>query len=271
MNKVLKTVGITAALAVMIPLSAYAATSTTTDSTTSVTTTQDGTKPAGHEGRGGFGGKGGFGGQYINDDVLTLLNLDRAALQEKLAAGSTLVEVATAQGVTEEQLKAALTTAFEAKQAEEKENFTTNLDSYISTKQEQKAERAKGGFGFGGSKYLSTAATTLGLTEDELKTELTAGKTIADVASDKSVDVNTVVTAIASAINAQIDQAVTDGKLTEAQATDQKATSTEQAEKIVNGEFGGKGFGGGRHGGKGMKDAETSETNTTTDSTSTSA
>ncbi|TYP68616.1 hypothetical protein [Paenibacillus methanolicus] len=280
MNKYMKTVGMTAALAVMIPLSAYAATSTTTTTSTDAKTSVSGTTAAtaakpGHEGR---GGKGGFGGaKFVSDEVLALLKLDRAALQEKLAAGSTLAEIATAQGVTEEQLKAALTSAFEARQAEEKSNFTSNLDTYISSKQTMPEGGKAFGHGFGGNQ-LATVATALGLTEDALKEQLAAGKTIAALATEKGVDAATIITKVQAAIDAQIDQAVTDGKLTSEQATGQKAKSAEMATSIVNGEFAGKGFGGGRgHGGprgdKGQAPSGTTsgQSGTTTSTTGTSA
>src|SRR4051794_17858614 len=44
-----------------------------------------------------------------------------------------------------------------------------------------------------GGPNLDAAATALGITTDELKTELESGKTIAQVASDKGVDVQTVI------------------------------------------------------------------------------
>ncbi|MFB9326476.1 hypothetical protein ACFFSY_11180 [Paenibacillus aurantiacus] len=276
MNKYMKTVGMTAALAVMIPLSAYAATSatTTTNAKTSVSSTATGTMAKqNHE---GHGGKGGFGGaRLISGDVLTLLKLDQAALQEKLAAGSTLAEIAAAQGVSNEQLKAALTSAFEARQAEEKTNFNANLDAYITSKQTLPEGGKAFGHGFGGNQ-LATVATALGLTEDALKEQLAAGKTIAALATEKGIDTATIITKVQAAIDAQIDQAVTDGKLTSEQATAQKAKSAEQAKSIVNGEFSGKGFGGRGHGGprgdKGQAPAgKTSGQSSTTTSTSTSA
>jgi hypothetical protein len=74
--------------------------------------------------------------------------------------------------------------------------------------------RGHGGFGepgFGGrGAGLDAAATALGITSDELKTELQAGKTIADVATEKGVDVQTVIDAIVAAETANITERVTD-------------------------------------------------------------
>ena len=68
------------------------------------------------------------------------------------------------------------------------------------------------GMGHGGRRGpgLDAAATALGITADELKTELEAGKTIADVATEKGVDVQTVIDAIVAEQTADITQRVTD-------------------------------------------------------------
>ncbi|GLX68664.1 hypothetical protein [Paenibacillus glycanilyticus] len=248
MNKYLKTIGITATLAVMVPLSAFAATDTTSKTDSSTTKqVQSGSSAQPKDGKHGRGG-GGFGGSVISDSVLTLLNLDREALNEKLAAGSTLAEVAAEQGVSSEDLKAALTTAFEERQATEEKQFTANLDNLINSDQiAEGREGRKGRGGFGA--HLDTVATALNVTEDELQTELKAGKTIAAIAEEKGISEDTVISALKTAINAQIDQAVTDGKLTAEEATAQKAKTSEQAQNIVNGDFPLKGEGGHRGGG----------------------
>ncbi|MCW1967440.1 MAG: hypothetical protein KIH69_004875 [Anaerolineae bacterium] len=62
------------------------------------------------------------------------------------------------------------------------------------------------------------AAKLLGLDEAALRTELQAGKTISDVAASKGVALNTIASAILDAQKADLAKAVTDGKLTQAQA-----------------------------------------------------
>ncbi|MFC5653724.1 hypothetical protein ACFPYJ_32345 [Paenibacillus solisilvae] len=250
MNKYLKTISITAALAVMIPLSASAAASNTTTETSTSSAVKVDQSGSGLIDRGGdHGGRPGFRGQYFNEAVLALLKLDRDTLQEKLNAGSTLGEIATAQGVTTEALKAALTTAFEERQAQEEKEFTANLDTMISSKQQ-----FKGGPGLGGGHYLSTIATAIGLTEDELRTALQAeGATIASIAKTKGVTTDALISKVKAAIVTQIDQAATDGKLTAEQAAAAKEKAGEQAKRAVEGNFGPKdGFrGGGGHADKG--------------------
>ena len=69
--------------------------------------------------------------------------------------------------------------------------------------------KGHGGFGGRGGASLEAAATALGITTDELKTELQADKTIADVATEKGVDVQTVIDAMVAAETADITERVT--------------------------------------------------------------
>lgn len=70
---------------------------------------------------------------------------------------------------------------------------------------------------------LEAAAKTLGMTTTELTTALRSRKTLLDLAREKNVDAMKLRTAIADAEKAAIDQAVKDGKLTQAQADKLKA------------------------------------------------
>lgn len=65
---------------------------------------------------------------------------------------------------------------------------------------------------------LGTIATALSMTEAELRTELVAGKSIAQVAQAKNIDVQVVVDAITTKRKIKIASHVADGKLTQAQA-----------------------------------------------------
>jgi len=73
-----------------------------------------------------------------------------------------------------------------------------------------------------GTNELAAAAKVLGMTTDDLSTALKSGKTLAQVASDNKVDLQTVQDAIKAArtdeMRTQIKQAVTDGKITQAKA-----------------------------------------------------
>jgi hypothetical protein len=95
---------------------------------------------------------------------------------------------------------------------------------------------------------MDVVANALGITTDELKTDLQNGQSIADIAKAKGVDPATVVQAITDAANTKLDEAVASGKLTQDQADKIKANETEMITAMVNGTpptGGGKGMFGG--------------------------
>ena len=65
---------------------------------------------------------------------------------------------------------------------------------------------------------LAEAAKALGMTEAELKTELQAGKSIADVAKAKNIDLNVVIAKLTAAFKAHLDEEVASGEHTQAEA-----------------------------------------------------
>ena len=92
---------------------------------------------------------------------------------------------------------------------------------------------------------LDAAAKALGMTSADLTTALQT-KTLLTLAQEKNVDVTKLRTAIADAEKAAIDQAVKDGKLTQAQADTMKANlKPENVDLTRPFGFGGRGgFGG---------------------------
>lgn len=81
---------------------------------------------------------------------------------------------------------------------------------------------------------LAAAASALGVTEQELHTALHSGQTIADVARSKNVDPQKVIDAVVAAQKTAIEQAVTDGKLTRAQADEILANVADRVTSMVN-------------------------------------
>lgn len=65
---------------------------------------------------------------------------------------------------------------------------------------------------------LATAAKTLGMTEQALRTQLESGKSLADVAKAQNVSVDTLINALVDAAKAQLATAVKDGRITQAEA-----------------------------------------------------
>ncbi|MBW5445600.1 hypothetical protein GE107_05925 [Cohnella sp. CFH 77786] len=250
MKKAVKAIGMTAALAVMIPFSAYAATTTSgSDTSAQSSAAQTDKAPPAREFHIGKGA--------VDQTVLDLLKLDQATLKTKLSEGKTLAEIAAEQGVSRDALKQALTDAFNKKLEEQKQEFSANLDNMIDAKGNAFPDRGFGGMKGFAARDLTSAATILGLSETDLKTALQSGKSLADLAKEKNVDVQKLIDAQKEAITAAINQAVKNGKLTQAQADKQLAKVATLAEKIVNsagfpGGHGGHGDHGGHsgHGGK---------------------
>ena len=92
------------------------------------------------------------------------------------------------------------------------------------------ADRPPGGHGPG----LDAAAKALNLSVDDLRSKLEGDKTIAQVAQEQGVDVQTVIDAMVADATAHTDHAVQDGKLTADQANERKANLQERITKLVN-------------------------------------
>jgi hypothetical protein len=87
-------------------------------------------------------------------------------------------------------------------------------------------------------------AKTLGISEADVQKAHQDGKSLADLAGDKRDEL---VAAMVAFENAKIDQGVTEGKLTQAQADKMKANTQKRVENRVDGKGGPRGMG---HGGK---------------------
>jgi hypothetical protein len=103
-----------------------------------------------------------------------------------------------------------------------------------------------GGHGFGGE----AAAEALGLSEEELRTQLQDGATLAEIAEEQGVDRQELVDAIVTGMEEHLATAVEEGHLTQAEADERLADAEERAEAIVDGEMPAGGPGG-MHGGPG--------------------
>ena len=100
--------------------------------------------------------------------------------------------------------------------------------------------------------HLDAAASYLGLTEAELRTQLESGKTLAEVAKAEGKTVDGLVAALVADEKKELDAAVAAGKLTDAQAKELLSNAEQRFTDMVNG-TGGPGFGPGPggHGGLG--------------------
>ncbi len=92
-----------------------------------------------------------------------------------------------------------------------------------------------------GGDQLSAAAGYLGLTVPQLLQNLSGGKTLADVAKAKNKSVDGLKQAMIDSAQKTFDQAVKDGKLTQAQADEELTELKTRIDGIVNGTFRGPG------------------------------
>ena len=81
---------------------------------------------------------------------------------------------------------------------------------------------------------LVTVAKTLNMTEAELKAELIAGKSVADVAKAKNVGIDTVIAALTTEFKAHLAEEVASGKHTQAEADAKLAEFSTRVTTMVN-------------------------------------
>ena len=75
------------------------------------------------------------------------------------------------------------------------------------------------------------------MSEADLR-EALDGQTLADIAKKKGKSVSGLVKALVAAEEKKIDEAVADGRITKAQASELKSKLTERMQALVNGELG---------------------------------
>ena len=196
--------------------------------------------------------------------VATVLKMTEAELKTQLDAGKSLADVAKAQGVNVQSVIDVIVTEVKAHIADEvKSGEITQAEADakladVTTKVTEMVNSVRpgdmGGRGHGGpAKSLASVATVLKMTEAELKTQLDAGKSLADVAKAQGVNVQSVIDVIVTEVKAHIADEVKSGEITQAEADAKLADVTTKVTEMVNsvrpGDMGGRGHGG--RGGRG--------------------
>jgi urease gamma subunit len=207
--------------------------STSGSSSTSTTTKSSDANEGAHERGHGVFGLGAH--KDVLDAAAKALNLSTDELLTKLRDGkTTIADIAKDQNVD-------LQTVIDAMTAVAKSDITDFVNNPLPAPPSFGGGMlGDPGFGFGhrGGGFienkLDAAAKALGITADELLNDLRDGKSIADIAKAKSVDVNKVIDAIVSDAEAKIDAAVKDKKLTQDQADKLKADLENRITDLVN-------------------------------------
>jgi hypothetical protein len=84
---------------------------------------------------------------------------------------------------------------------------------------------------------LGVVAEVLGISEDDLREAMRDGNSIADVAEEQDVDVDTVIAALVKAATEKLDAAVAEGDLDADRAAEVKENLEERITNLVNGEM----------------------------------
>ena len=204
-----------------------------------------------------------------------VLGITEAELKTELEAGKSVADVAKAKNIDLATVKAALLAEAKAhidaevaagkhtaaEGAAKLAEMTSRIDTMLTTAglpaRGPHGEGGKGGHGGKGGpgKFMTaTLATTLKLTQEELKTQLHSGKSLADVAKAQSVDIADVKATLTSDFTAHLAEEVTSGEHTQAEADAKIAEFKTNLDTMVNrvgpaGGMKGEGRGpGGRHG-----------------------
>ena len=204
-----------------------------------------------------------------------VLGITEAELKTELVAGKSISDVAKAKNIDLATVKAALLAEVKAhidaevaagkhtaaEGAAKLAEVTSRIDTMLTTAglpaRGPHGEGGKGGHGGKGGpgKFMTaTLATTLKLTQEELKTQLHSGKSLADVAKAQSVDIADVKATLTSDFTAHLAEEVTSGEHTQAEADAKLAEFKTNLDTMVNrvgpaGGMKGEGRGpGGRHG-----------------------
>lgn len=201
--------------------------------------------------------------------IAEALGLTEAELRSALQSGETVAGLATANGVElqtiidtlvaeqETSLAQAVTDGrltqeqADARLAEYTEQLPTMLSTAFQGGRHEGGPGMGGGFGQLGS--FSTIATALGISESDLRTALQEGQSVAEVATEAGADLDTVIDAIIAEQTTALTQAVSDGRLTQAQADQQLALLEANLPHLLSlkGSLGGRGGGfpgrGGEH------------------------
>jgi hypothetical protein len=190
----------------------------------------------------------GFKGFNILGPAADLLGLQPKDLMTELQAGKSLKDLTSAKGIDTakfaKDLEAALTAKIDQKVQDGKINseqaaaLKAKLAQRIQADLDKKWDELKGhgfqGAGKGNIKGIhEQVQSLLGIDAATLRTELQSGKSLADIAQAKGISKETLVEKIQAGITANLDQAVTDQKISADKAAKIKEKLAQKIETIV--------------------------------------
>ena len=270
----------TAALCLGLASGGYAIASASSSQSSRATTDTATTPSTGH-----FDGPGDHHGPWgpglpldraaLESAIAGAIGITPDALKSERESGKTLAEIAVADGKTAADVVTVVTTALTktiddavtastltADQASALKAHVADLASHLVNDSGPGGPRGRFGdhrhgpgmghrfggglFGEARGKIVTAVATALGVTEADLKAEVDAGSTLAQIAVKHGKTAADVTKAVTDSATAQIDAAVTAKKLTADQATQLKSHLPQIVDRIVNSTRGDHGRGGGK-------------------------
>ncbi len=237
MKKGTKVIGTVFLAASLFPLSAFAASPTSVQPKTAEVEKLNHTKK--HDGHCGF----------LSQNVIKSLGLDETKVKEGFAAGKTLATIASEQGVSREKLIEALKSdmASRLNQAVKDGKITQaqankklkNATQHITNKIDKKMSDITQGFHGGkyGKFFHSTTLKSLGLDEAKVKEGLSAGKTLATIASEHGISREKLIVTLKKDMTDRLTQAVKDGKITQEQADKRLKYANKRITKMIDGKM----------------------------------
>jgi hypothetical protein len=193
-------------------------------------------------------GPGGGPHAAIGAAVASYVGLTEAQVRAQLEAGKSLADIAKAQGKTVAGLETAIYNAAKADMdkavaagkltASEESTRLADLKSHLDDIVNRTGPPPGGpGHGPGGPGHAAIAAAVasyLGLTDAQVRTQLQAGNSLGQIATAQGKTVAGLKTAIYNAVKADLDKAVTAGKITSAEESTRLADLQSHLDDIVN-------------------------------------
>lgn len=241
--------GITAG-SMLAPVALAAADDDTNDATESADTSPDDSD----EGRRGHARRHALhhAARHLGAEVLTeTLDMTAEELRDAFAEGKTAAEIAVEQGVSVDDLQAALVEAATERidravaddrlDADRAAQLKAELDDRISEMiNSTPGDRLGHHHGHRGARgeRAEALAEFLGLTTDDLRAAFSEGLTLAEVAEDQGVSEDDLVAFLLEQLEARLGQAVENGRFDADDVEDKLADAEERIEEHINAEPG---------------------------------
>jgi uncharacterized protein YidB (DUF937 family) len=159
------------------------------------------------------------------------------AQQDSGAADTFLSKVAAKLGIGEDKLKTVVDEAYSETIDEQVAGGQLTQDQADRLKErgfELAPMFAPRGGRLGGAHLMESAATVLGISADDLMTQLRDGKSLADVAEAQGISVDKLKTDLLAQVKTALDTLVSDGKITQSQADEMYSRTESNIDNIVN-------------------------------------